>query len=102
MNYNQAKEMVAEIQKIRKFAPQNLEINHHGFVGQLTAENMDDGKWYVAIWCVNAKAGNRTVTSIDDYNIEAIPLVLKKALGTATKRDLAALARIAAANGICD
>ena len=55
--------------------------------------------WRVLLWSVNARAGNRNLTSIENAeevpNVAAAKRLARVAKGKATERDRAALARIA-------
>ena len=100
MNYAEAKEMKAAFTAIGGFT--DVKIGHHGFVQRVFGGDNsavdNDGKWQVELWSVSAKAGNRNLEVIREYTADAdlVGLLAKKAKGLASKRDAAALARIAA------
>ena len=100
MHYLEAKEMAAAFKSIGGFT--DVKIGHHGFVQRVfggdNAAVDNDGKWQVELLSVSAKAGNRNLEVIREYTADAgvIGLLAKKAKGLASKRDAAALERIAA------
>lgn len=94
MNYGEAKEMAAEFQLTGEFS--RVEIDHFGFVASRNAENENDGFWFVNLWNINPKSGNRNLTMVRDYDMKMVKAYVRKALGKATAKDAAAFARMAA------
>lgn len=94
MNRNQANEMKAAFESIGGFS--RVLVEHHGFAMGNSADN--DGQWRVELWHVNERSGNRNLTCVREYTVnkKQIALIAKDAMGKATARDKAALARIAA------
>ena len=96
MNYDQAKGMAEAFRAIGGFS--KIDTNHHGFLATLTPESQQDGKWYVELWCVNAKAGNRNLETVETYTTAQKDLdrIARKAKGKSTAADRKAFSRMAA------
>jgi hypothetical protein len=99
MNFSQAMEAAEIFRAIGGFT--KVEVEHPGFYSRQTPEIENDGTWRVNLWCVNAKAGNKTVEFVTDAVTEkSAKLIAKVAKGKATDRDRAALSRMAAERAV--
>jgi hypothetical protein len=87
MTREQAQEMAAKIRECGKFT--SVGVRQVG--GEFA---MPDSPWEVELWWVNARAGNRNLTTVRDYAPDMAPAIARKAMGKATKRDQEAVARI--------
>jgi hypothetical protein len=95
MNYDDAKKVAEAVRAIGGFT--EVQLEHYGFLAEITDAAKNDGRWSVELWSVNARAGNRTCYSIRDMprDEKHLKLLIKAAKGKATERDRAALGRIA-------
>ena len=86
MTFESAKAVAAKFKELGGFS--KVDYTEFGF---------ESGCWTVELWSLNAKAGNRTLYSVDHVPATAkeYALIRKAALGKANERDRAALARIA-------
>lgn len=100
MTFNDAKKAAEMFRTIGGFA--EVKVEHFGWVCWESPEETEaaraDDKWYVELWSVNAKAGNRTLTRVDALpsSDREAKLIAKAAKGKATERDRAAMARMRA------
>ena len=87
MTWESAKAVAEKFRELGGFS--RVEISEFGF---------DSGCWCVELWSVNPKAGNRNLHTVDQVPMSAkeYALIKKTAIGKATDRDKAAMARIAA------
>jgi hypothetical protein len=96
MNRDQAIAMFPAFRETRLFT--DVRIEHRGWFDRLTDDVANDGKWQIELLLSNPRTGNHTLEIIADYHADAnvIARLARKAAGTATKRDIAALDRMAA------
>ena len=94
MNYSEAVQMKDEFAKIGGF--DRIEVVHWGYIDARTPKTETDGKWLVELWSVNARAGNRTLETVREFEPKLAGAIARKAKGKATARDKAAFARMAA------
>jgi hypothetical protein len=96
MNRDQAIAMSPAFRETRLFT--DVQIKHHGWFDTLTDDVANDGKWQIWLCLSNPRTGNHNLEIITDYHADAnvIARLARKAAGKATKRDIAALDRMAA------
>jgi hypothetical protein len=96
MNHNEAMNVAKLFRATGLFS--EVKVQHHGFYSDLTEEAMQDGQWRVELWSVNARAGNRTLTTVRSKPADAAEYatIAATATGKASARDAAAVRRIVA------
>lgn len=94
MNKAEAIEMADLLRAIGGFT--KITVMHHGFVRGHEHGVEVDGQWYVELVSVNAAAGNRNCTNVNVYAPANVAAIARNAKGVATKKDKAAMDRIAA------
>jgi hypothetical protein len=89
MTREQAIEMASAFRATQKFT----DVRAEQFGGEFAKTS---NPWQVLLWSINARAGNRNLTVVEDYRPKMVGAITRKALGKATARDQEAFRRIAA------